>query len=177
MAAWLIITRFWIGFIDTYTVTVIKPVTALLPIYPLHKSLEHAKWLNCQLKVKVTLRLTLSQSVSLGIDPHLRLMTRYLLLFDSYGPVFCWALSLTRGRVCHLYMLLALASLPCKPSHGHAENSLLYCYIIVASTEALPSNALISCYRDVFTAALPSNEHGAGRHGTARWKHRFPYCC
>jgi hypothetical protein len=39
-------------------------------------------------KVKVTLRLTVSQSVSLGVEPHLRLMTRYLLLFDSYGIAF-----------------------------------------------------------------------------------------
>jgi hypothetical protein len=37
-------------------------------------------------------------------------MTRYLLLFDSYGLVFCGAPSLTRGRVCLLYKLLALAS-------------------------------------------------------------------
>jgi hypothetical protein len=43
-------------------------------------------------KVKVTLPLTVSQSVSqpvsLGVEPHLGLMTRYLLLFDSYGLVF-----------------------------------------------------------------------------------------
>jgi hypothetical protein len=38
--------------------------------------------------VKVTLRLMVSQSVSLGVKPHLVLMTRYLLLFDSYGLVF-----------------------------------------------------------------------------------------
>jgi hypothetical protein len=37
-------------------------------------------------------------------------MTRYLLLFDSYGLVFCGAHSLTKGRVCLLYTLLALAS-------------------------------------------------------------------
>jgi hypothetical protein len=43
-----------------------------------------------QVKVKVTLRLTVSQSVSLGVEPHLGLMTRYLLLFDSYGLVFLW---------------------------------------------------------------------------------------
>jgi hypothetical protein len=48
-------------------------------------------------KVKVTLRLTFSQSVSLGVEPQ----TTCLLLFDSYG--------LTRRRVCHLYMLLVLA--------------------------------------------------------------------
>jgi hypothetical protein len=45
---------------------------------------------NCpkQVKVKVTLRLTVSQSVSLGVELHLGLMTIYLLLFDSYGLVF-----------------------------------------------------------------------------------------
>jgi hypothetical protein len=64
-----------------------------------------------KVKVKVTLRLTVSQSVSLCVEPHQGLMTRYLLLFDSYGLVFCGALSLTRGRVCLLYMLLTLASI------------------------------------------------------------------
>jgi hypothetical protein len=44
--------------------------------------------LNFQSRVKVTLQLTVSQSVSLGVEPHLGLMTRYLLLFDSYGLVF-----------------------------------------------------------------------------------------
>jgi hypothetical protein len=39
-------------------------------------------------KIKVTLRLTVSQSVRLGVEPHLGLMTRYLLLFDSYALVF-----------------------------------------------------------------------------------------
>jgi hypothetical protein len=42
--------------------------------------------LNSQLEV--TLRLTVSQSASLGVEPHLGLMTGYLLLFDSYGLVF-----------------------------------------------------------------------------------------
>jgi hypothetical protein len=41
-----------------------------------------------QVKVKVTLRVTVSQSVSLDVEPHLRLMTRYLLLFDGHGLVF-----------------------------------------------------------------------------------------
>jgi hypothetical protein len=47
---------------------------------------------------------------SRDFPPHLGLVTKYLLLFDSYGLVFCGAPSLTRGRVCVLYMLLALAS-------------------------------------------------------------------
>jgi hypothetical protein len=41
-----------------------------------------------RVRVRVTLRLTVGQSVSLGVEPHLGLMTRYLLLFDSYGLVF-----------------------------------------------------------------------------------------
>jgi hypothetical protein len=39
-------------------------------------------------QVKVTLRLTVGQTVTLGVEPHLGLMTRYLLLFDSYGLDF-----------------------------------------------------------------------------------------
>jgi hypothetical protein len=41
-----------------------------------------------QVQVQVTLRLTVSQSVSLGVGPHLGLITRYLLLFSIYGLVF-----------------------------------------------------------------------------------------
>jgi hypothetical protein len=60
------------------------------------------------LEVEVTLRLAVGQSVSLGVEPHLGLMTRSLLLFDSYGLVFVGR-PLTRGRVCLLYMLLVFA--------------------------------------------------------------------
>jgi hypothetical protein len=60
-----------------------------------------------QVKVKVTLLLTVSQSVSLGVEPHLGLMTTYLLLFWS---CLLGAPSLTRGRVCLFCMLLVLAS-------------------------------------------------------------------
>jgi hypothetical protein len=44
--------------------------------------------LSQKVKVKVTLRLTVGQSVILGVEPHMGLMTRYLFLFDSYGLVF-----------------------------------------------------------------------------------------
>jgi hypothetical protein len=47
-------------------------------------------------KIKVTLRLTVGQSVSQSLlvsSPHLGLMTRYLLLFDSYSIVMWSALS------------------------------------------------------------------------------------
>jgi hypothetical protein len=43
---------------------------------------------NSSVKVKVTLRLTVGQSVSFCVESHLGLMTRYWLLFDSYGLVF-----------------------------------------------------------------------------------------
>jgi hypothetical protein len=73
--------------------------------------------LSVKVRVKVTLRLTVGQSVTLGVEPHLGFMTRYLLLFDSYGlavvgrplwredgSVFCmccgpWQSSLSRLRV------------------------------------------------------------------------------
>jgi hypothetical protein len=41
-----------------------------------------------KVKVKVTLRLTVNQSVSLGVEPHLGLMIRYLLPFNSYGLLY-----------------------------------------------------------------------------------------
>jgi hypothetical protein len=64
-----------------------------------------------QVKVKVTLRLTVSQSVSLGVEPHLRLMTRYLLLFDSYGLVFLWgALSDERTDIIGIPLLQLIPS-------------------------------------------------------------------
>jgi hypothetical protein len=56
-----------------------------------------------KVKVKVTLRLTVGQSVSLGLEPHLGLMTRYLLLFDSYGLDLWSALSNERTGLSFLY--------------------------------------------------------------------------
>jgi hypothetical protein len=60
--------------------------------------------LKVKVKVKVTLRLTVSQSVSLGVEPHLGLMTGYLLQFDSYGLVFVGPpLWREYGSVCCIY--------------------------------------------------------------------------
>jgi hypothetical protein len=48
-----------------------------------------------------------SQSVSLGVESHLGLMTRYLLLFNSYGLVFVGRpLSREDGSVFLYYLLL-----------------------------------------------------------------------
>jgi hypothetical protein len=43
-----------------------------------------------QVKVKVTLRLTVSQSVSLGVEPHLGLMTRYFHYSLTVTVLFLW---------------------------------------------------------------------------------------
>jgi hypothetical protein len=72
--------------------------------------LELRKSIEINSNAKVTLPLTVSHSESLGVEPRLDLMIRYLLLFDISGLVFLGALSLTRGRVCLFYMLLALTS-------------------------------------------------------------------
>jgi hypothetical protein len=85
-------------------------------------------------KDKVTLRPTASQSVSLGVELHLGLMTRYLLLFDS-TVLLLWAPSLTRGRFCLLYMQLALASAVFLGSESLGTlatlwpSTLEYCYV------------------------------------------------
>jgi hypothetical protein len=64
-----------------------------------------------EFKVKVTLRLMVSQSVSLGVEPYLGLMTRYLLLFDSYGLALWGALSDKRKGLSFVY-----ADGPCQRS-------------------------------------------------------------
>jgi hypothetical protein len=44
---------------------------------------------NCsQSRVRVTLHLTVSQSVRLGVEPRLGLMTRYIFLYESCCPVY-----------------------------------------------------------------------------------------
>jgi hypothetical protein len=54
----------------------------------------------------VTFRLTVSQSIRLGVKPILGLLTRNLSLsgifIENWGPVSFGAPSLTRGRVCRL---------------------------------------------------------------------------
>jgi hypothetical protein len=61
-----------------------------------------------QIKVKVTLRLKVSQSASFGV--HLRLKNQIFITVWQSLSYSCGAPFLTRGRVCLLYMLLVLAS-------------------------------------------------------------------
>jgi hypothetical protein len=56
-----------------------------------------------RVRVRVTLQMTVSQSVCLGVEPNLGLLTRNIyFFFESYSLVLFGAPSLTRGRVCHL---------------------------------------------------------------------------
>jgi hypothetical protein len=56
-----------------------------------------------KVQVQVTLRLTHSQSVSFGVEPHLGLMTRYLLLLGIYGLVLWVSLSDERTGLSFVY--------------------------------------------------------------------------
>jgi hypothetical protein len=72
-----------------------------------------------KVKVKVTLWLTVSQSVSLGVEPYLGLMTRYLLLFDSYGLLYSAPLWREDGSVfciCCWFSPAQSFSSPCSDS-------------------------------------------------------------
>jgi hypothetical protein len=100
-----------------------------------------------QVQVQVTLRLTVSQSVSVGVEPHLGLMTRHFLLFDSYGLVFCGAPSLTSGWVCLLYMLLALPAQSFSGPSTLGLATISYCLRFETS---------------LFVASYDSQGHGGG---------------
>jgi hypothetical protein len=63
-----------------------KPLTAVLfPSSLLQPRVSHC--FSGLVKVKATLRLTVSQSVCLGVEPRLGLMTRCFFLLESYCPV------------------------------------------------------------------------------------------
>jgi hypothetical protein len=106
-----------------------------------------------QVKVKVTLRLTVSQSVSLGVEPHLGLMTRYLILFDSY------LLTASLIYLSCVSDILATGSQRVLLRRHRVYNGV--------ALETLWCSA----------ARLGTIRHGLPRLETARSKHRFPYCC
>jgi hypothetical protein len=90
----------------------------------------------------------ISQSVSLGVEPHLGLMTRYLAItISQLRSCFCGAPSLTRGRVCLLYMLLALASAVFLGSESLVLETIFYCLRLETSH---------------FVASYDSQGHGGG---------------
>jgi hypothetical protein len=131
-----------------------------------------------KVKVIVILRLTVSQSVSLGVEPHLGLMTRYCYSLPVTAS-FCGAPSLTRGRVCLLYMLLALASVIFFGSDSVGTRDQLFSTKLFCTTTfhglsrkhrccvfadpLLGSGFFYFCvrvhfHRNLFTEPLPSNK-------------------
>jgi hypothetical protein len=108
-----------------------------------YRELSRTVW--CQ--VKVTLRLTVSQSVSLGVEPHLRLMTRYLLHFDSYGIVFLGRPLLREGG--------SVFCICCWPSSAYSFSGPSHLRLLTISY----------CLRfetSLFVASYYSQGHGGG---------------
>jgi hypothetical protein len=106
-----------------------------------------ADWLTLKVKVKVTLRLTVSQSVNLGIEPHLGPMTRYLFLSDSYVLVSVgrplWREDVSVVCMCRW-------PLPAQPFSGPSPLGLV---------------AVFYCLRfetSIFVASYDSQDHGGG---------------
>jgi hypothetical protein len=56
------------------------------------------------------IRPTVSRSVCLGVKPHLRFKTTFLLLSTQLRTRWCGPPSLTKGRICRLQLLLPVAS-------------------------------------------------------------------
>jgi hypothetical protein len=133
-----------------------------------------------KVKVKVTLRLTVGQTVSLGVEPYLGLMTRYLFLFEIYGLVFCGAPSLTRGRVCLLYVY---AAGPCQISLSRVRVPWYSRPYFTVSDFRLPSSSppttrriTVEVFDPVSTRVVPPLAAWDPRYiasGRTHRKHRF----
>jgi hypothetical protein len=107
---------------------------------------------------------SVTQSVSLGVEPHLGLMTRHLLLFDSYGLVFLWgALSDERTGMSFVY------------SAGPCQRSL---FRVQVPWESRPYFTVSDLKTSLFVASYDPQGHGGGirpRHHTGSWLGR-PNC-
>jgi hypothetical protein len=116
-------------------------------------ALKRISTLLVKVKVKVTLRLTVSQSVCLGIKPNLGLLTRDDFFFlQNYCLVFFGAHSLTRGRVCHL-SLFCQYSLQWSVSQ-YLHKLFTFCVTHVSHLQFLPLNIHIVWYTRTFHSRL-----------------------
>jgi hypothetical protein len=80
------------------------------------------------------MRLSVSQSVSLGVEPHLGPMTRYLLLFDSYSLVFVGRVENTAHHCCSSIVSVGVCLLT-KPLRSNG--SCIFAYLAVAAQQRI----------------------------------------
>jgi hypothetical protein len=99
------------------------------------------------LEVEVTLRLTASQSVSLGVERPSGAHDQIFFTVWHLRSCFCGAPSLTRGWVCLLYMLLALAAQSFSGPSPLELATIFYCLRLETS---------------LFVAFYDSQGHGGG---------------
>jgi hypothetical protein len=77
-----------------------------------------------KVKVKVTLRLTVSQSVCLGVEPRLGLMTRCFFLFETVSNRICYV----SKKICNVSNEMCNT---CATSYVTANNSRPMAYLIL----------------------------------------------
>jgi hypothetical protein len=132
------------------------------------------------------MRLTVSRSVSLGVEPHLGLMTRYLLLFDSYCLVFVGGGPLSDVRTGLSFVYVAG---PCQHSPSRIRVRWDSWPYFTVSELRLPVSSPPTTRRvtvEVFNPASTQNGWSAPYIGSAQTNHRkhincsttdIVYCC
>jgi hypothetical protein len=95
--------------------------------------------LNLSLSLSLTLRPTVSRPVSLGIKHPSGAYEQIFIVVRQLRVCWCGALSLTRGRVCRLQLLLALASVVILKSGSRATRD----HILLSQIRDFPFRLLL----------------------------------
>jgi hypothetical protein len=140
-----------IGFINTflYNLSLSQSIIALSLIYPLHKSLGHAKSSQSSLVVfwqQICNSLTVTtahikSSFQRPTPLYSFVLLQFLFSFYHWLPIYDWTTYIVSRR-------------------AHRKHCFLYCSEGIF-TAPLPSNGSIRCRGNMFSDPLPSNGHGA----------------